>query len=133
MKLIKNYIGKMSKLSWSSQNEFIIATAVLAFSLAVLGAYQGILIAPNDGIINTRLTYYSVVIFPLFCGLRLFILDRYRPYRYFGLTTGTVDILFLSIIIYMFSEQYGTPAATLKSPSFAFYLSLIHISEPTRP
>ena len=126
MKLIKKYLDKTSKMPWSLQNEYIIAIAVLIFSLALLMAYQGVIFSPADGTINTHLTFYSVAIFPIFCAARLFILHL-RPYPYFGLVTGTIDILLLSTIIFMFSEQYGTAAATLKSPSFAFYFVLIAI------
>lgn len=127
MLALNKFFNKITKNSWSLQNEYIIAAAVFLFSLAVLAAYQGVIFSSADGAINTSLTFYSVALFPIFCALRLFLLHRFRAHHYFGLATGAIDILLLSTIIYMFSEQYGSAAATLKSPSFAFYFVLIAI------
>lgn len=109
---------------WGVQNEYIIATSVFLFSLAVFAVYQGVIFSADDAPIDTKQTSLFVTIFPIFCALRLFIIFKSKSIRYFGFFTATIDTLLLSGIIFMFSLQYGTAAATLKSPSFVFYFVL---------
>ena len=111
--------------NWSVQNEYIIACSVFLFSLAVLIVYQGVLFSADNAPIETKQTFFFIAVFPIFCALRLFVIYRAKRIKYFSFMTATIDTLLLSGIIYMFSHQYGTPAATLKSPSFAFYFVLI--------
>ena len=113
--------------SWQLQNETIIAVGLFMFSMTMLVAYQGVVISISDGNIDTSLTCYSLIAYPIFCILRLFSINRFGTRRYFGVITSIIDCLLLSVILFMYSVQYGSIAATLKSPSFVFYFVLIAI------
>ena len=125
MKRLIQLFNKKMNDSWSVQNEYIIACSVFVFSLAVFAVYQGVVFSADNAPTETKQTFAFVTIFPIYCALRLFIMYRSKRIKYFGIITATIDTLLLSGIIYMFSQQYGTPAATLKSPSFSFYFVLI--------
>ena len=125
--IILRLINKKMQNDWNLRSELIIAISLLILSLAIFAAYQGVLFSSVNGSFNTRLTFMAVAIFPLFCALRVIWLYKIALHRYFGLITGSIDILLLSSIIYMFSQQYDTVAATLKSPSFSFYFVFIAI------
>ena len=118
-------MNKRIKKDWNLQSELIIATSFLLFSFAVLAAYQGVLFSSTNSLFNTNLTVVTIAAFPLFCILRLILIYKIKLTKHFAITTGTIDILLLSSLIYIFSQQYGTAAATLKSPSFAFYFVFI--------
>lgn len=127
MKNLFKIFDKKTGHDWGIQNEYIIAVCMLLFSLAVFTMYQGVVVSADNAPSKTQQTFIFVTIFPIFCAMRLVAVYRLRKVKYFGLLTASIDISLLSGIIYMFSQQYGTPAATLKSPSFAFYFVLIAI------
>jgi len=125
MNIINYIMNKNIRDDWDLQSEFIIALSFFLFSLTVFVVYHGVLFSASDNMFNTSLTYISVALFPIFCALRLYAIYKFKRLKYFATITTTIDILLLSSLIYMFSQQYGTAAATLKSPSFAFYFVFI--------
>ncbi|MEP6342415.1 MAG: ATP-binding protein [Maricaulaceae bacterium] len=124
MKRLIQAFNEKTNNEWGVQNEYIIALSVFLFSLALFAVYQGVIFSADDAPIDTNQTSLFVTIFPIFCALRLFIIFKSKSIQYFGFFTATIDTLLLSCIIFMFSQQYGTAAATLKSPSFVFYFVL---------
>ena len=109
---------------WRRQTERIIAWAEVAFSGFVLVLYFGAL--NNSALINSaNLTRFALILFLLIgLGRLAFVYYRKVP-DWFGWASATIDILFLSGIIYIFSLQYGSSAASLMSPSFAYYFFFI--------
>ena len=123
--MLNSFLKHFEYQSWQLQNEKIIAIGLLLFSMTILVAYQGVVFSISDGHVDTSVTCYSLIAYPIFCVLRLIALGSIGAHRYFAALTGVMDVLLLSFIIFMFSVQYESVAATLKSPSFVFYFVLI--------
>lgn len=109
---------------WRRQTEYIIAIAGLCFSAFIFILYFGFNqnISARGSVSLTRLT---VIIFPILCMCRLAYVHWMRPNWGFAWVSASMDVVLLTGIIYVFSQQYGTPAASLQAPSFAYYFVLI--------
>ena len=117
-------MGQYEHSEWRSQTEKIIALAGLGFSVFIFLVYFGFnRSVPEEG--SVVLTRAAVVIFPLTCMVRFAYVRLKTPGRYFGWVSALLDVVLLTSIIYVFSKQYGTPAASLQAPSFAYYFVLI--------
>lgn len=109
---------------WRRQTEYIIGVAEVAFATFIMVLYFG---ASNTSSIisSANLTRIAVVLFVAISVGRLAWVHYFRAAIWFGWISAAVDILFLSGIIYIFSLQYGTSAASLLAPSFAYYFVFI--------
>lgn len=109
---------------WRRQTEFIICCAETVFALVLFILYNGAG-GSGDTLQGSGLTVLAVTLFPVLCLARLAYVHFQQPGTWFGWVSGIADILFLSAIIYIFSMQYGTHAASLHAPTFVFYFVLI--------
>lgn len=109
---------------WRQHTEYIIAYCELAFSVLIFVLYFSSS-SSNTAVVGSSLTQLAVVIFPVLCLCRLAYVHLRTPGPYFAWVSAGIDISFLTGIIYVFSLQYGTPAASLNAPSFAYYFVFI--------
>ena len=113
-----------SQTAWRMQTEYIIAAAEVVFAMLILLLYFGF--NSSGGASEWQgLTRTAVVAFPLTCFARLAYVRWGTPNEIFGWVSLLIDIAFLSGIIFIFSLQYGTSAASLQAPGFAYYFVLI--------
>ena len=110
--------------AWRMQTEYIIAVAELVFAMLIFFLYFGL--NSSVGVSEWQgLTRTAVVLFPLICLARLAYVRWGTPDRLFGWVSLLIDLAFLTGIIFIFSLQYGSPAASLHAPSFSYYFVLI--------
>lgn len=115
---------EISEAKWRLQTEYIISVVELGFSLFIFFLYFSFntsLGAEN----KVSLTRIAVASFPLICLARLAYVHWCTPGQLFGWVSMIIDIAFLTGILFIFSLQYATPAASLKAPSFSFYFIFI--------
>jgi len=109
---------------WKLQTEYIIAIAQLALSMFLFMLYFGF--SSSGAVSNWQtLTKVFVAIFPIVCVARLAYVHYRVPGVIFGWLSAGIDIILLSSIIFIFSLQYETPAASLHAPSFTYYFVFI--------
>ena len=117
-------IEEDSAVNWRLQTEYIIALAELGFSLFIFAMYFGFN-SSGGGSEWINLTRIAVVLFPVICVVRLLYVHKGTPGELFGWLSAGVDIVFLTSIIFIFSLQYESAAASLHAPSFAYYFVII--------
>jgi len=106
---------------WRQHTEYIIAVAELAFAALIFVLYFGSSTGANTFVV----TQIFVVAFPLICLARLAYVHWGSPGIAFAWVSASIDIGMLTSLIYIFSQQYGTAAASLSAPSFSYYFVFI--------
>ena len=118
------YSDKSLRARWHQETELIISWCALVFSLVLLVLYS---VGVKNLVVVLRVTYTDFVtyLFPVLCGLRLAYVRMGNPRRWFSWASMLADITILTSMIYFFSAQYGSAAASLKAPTFTFYFFII--------
>ncbi|MEO9971046.1 MAG: ATP-binding protein [Hyphomonadaceae bacterium] len=118
------YSDKSLRARWHQETELIISSCALVFSLALLVLYS---VGVKNSVVVLSATYTDIAtyLFPVLCGLRLAYVRMGNPGRWFSWASMLADITILTSIIYFFSVQYGSAAASLKAPTFTFYFFVI--------
>jgi len=106
---------------WRQHTEYIIAFAELAFASLIFVLYFG----SSTGTETFAITRVFVIAFPLICMSRLAYVHWGSPGAVFAWLSASIDIGMLTSLIYIFSHQYGTAAASLSAPSFSYYFVFI--------
>lgn len=109
---------------WVRNTELMIALISVAFSFAILMLYKGSVDISESS--SHAVHVQSVVFaFPFLCLARLAYVRFCKPSPWFGWASSASDILILSSIIYIFSQQYNNVAASFSAPTYAFYFVMI--------
>ncbi len=114
------------RVRWHRETELIIGWCEMAFALIIVLLYSGGG-KTSDVALDTTYTELGVYLFPLLCAARLLYVRLGKPGPIFGWLSALTDIVVLTVIIYFFSVQYGSAAASLKAPTFLFYFVIIAI------
>ncbi len=109
---------------WRKNTEIIIGITECIFSFALMLLYVSA-VKPVDSSTGFAVTGLALFAFPLLCILRLIYVYKVKLGQFFPWFSAGLDILFLSVVIYTFSKQYGLAAASIKAPTFIFYFVLI--------
>lgn len=109
---------------WRHDTETIIALAQTVLALSVMALYLAAA-KPADAGAPGAFTQWALIAYPLICVGRLaYVRTREAPPA-FGWISALIDVAVLTVIIHQFSHEYGTPAASLKAPTFGFYFILV--------
>lgn len=113
--------------NWRHETEIIIAVAQTILALSVMALYLAAA-KPADADAGGAFTRWALCAYPAICLVRLFYVRGFTAPAAFGWISALVDIVILTSIIHQFSYEYGTPAASLKAPTFGFYFILVTLN-----
>ena len=109
---------------WRHDTEAIIALAQTVLALSVMALYLAAAKPADEGA-HGAFTQWALIAYPLICVGRLAYVRMREAPPAFGWISALIDVAILTVIIHQFSYEYGTPAASLKAPTFGFYFILI--------
>lgn len=114
--------------AWRRRSETMIAIAQTSIA-AMLSLVYFSASKPSDTLVGFELTFYAMLLFPLFGIVRIAITRHpWALSSAFGWISCVFDILMVSVIIASYTPEYGNHAASLRAPTFSFYFVIIALT-----